>query len=314
MIQRSTRSYRFILQAGLLLGFVLVCTSSAFSQQRVQFSQYMFNGLIINPAYAGAEEALSLTLMHRMQWTGIDGAPVTQTLSGHSLFRKKSMGLGFSLVNDKIGVHKNLTAMGSYAYHLPVSNSSWLSFGLQAGIHNRKSDYASLYDGSGNDPLVSASGLTQTSFDMGTGVYFRSPRLHVGLSAPELLPEKSVVNDSLTVHWDNTTWFLFSKYIITLNDHINLEPGLLVKYFPDTPISIDVNLNAVFYDAVSFGLSYRKDESVDFLLRAKVTPQFQFGYAYDYPTGEIPKTAGGSHELMLNYRFRYAYTKVDSPR
>ena len=224
------------------------------------------------------------------------------------------MGIGLSLVNDKIGVHKNLNAMGSYAYHLAVSSSSWISFGLQAGINNRKSDYASLSSGSGNDPLVSTSGVAQTSFNVGAGVYFRSPRLQVGLSAPELIPEKSVVNDSMTIRWDKTSYFLFSKYRISLSDRIDLEPCILLKYFSGTPLSMDVNLSAVFYEAFSLGFSWRKDESVDFLMRAKITQQLQFGYAYDYPVGEIPQAGNGSHEIMLNYRFRFTYAKVDSPR
>lgn len=313
MPQRKQRAYQFI-QRLSLLGILFTWASLGYSQQPVQFTQYMFNGLIINPAYAGAEEALSLTLLHRMQWAGVEGAPVTQTLSAHSLFKKKSMGVGFSLVNDKIGVHKALTAMGSYAYHLPLSKSSWLSFGLQAGIHNAKTDYASLYTSSGNDPSVSAATIAQTSFDMGAGIYYRNPRLQVGLSAPELMPEKWLINDSITVHWNKVAYLLFSKYTLTINDRIDLEPGLLLKYFPGTPFSFDVNLSAIFYDVLSLGFSYRKDESIDLLLRAKITPQFQFGYAYDYAIGEISKAGNGSHEFMLNYRFRFEYHNVDSPR
>lgn len=224
------------------------------------------------------------------------------------------MGIGLALVNDKIGVHKNLSAMGSYAYHIQVAQLSWISFGVQAGLHNRKSDYASLYANSGNDPMVAASSLSQTSFDAGVGIYFRSPRLHLGLSAPELIPDKSAVNDSMTVHWNRTNYFLFSKYTLPVNDQINLEPGFLFKYFPGIPLSFDINLSAIFYDALTIGFSYRKEESIDFILRAKITPQFQFGYAYDYPIGDIPMAGNGSHEIMLNYRFRFAYAKVDSPR
>jgi type IX secretion system PorP/SprF family membrane protein len=274
----------------------------------------MFNGLIINPAYAGADEALSLTVAQRMQWVGIEGAPVTQTFSGHTLFRKKKMGVGLSLLNDKIGVHRNLNVMGSYAYHLALGKSSWLSFGVQAGIHNRKSDYGSLAPGSGNDPMVSTSSLSQTTVDFGTGIYYRSPRLHAGLSAPELLPETATVNDSMEVSWKKTNYFLFSRYRIPLSEKINLEPGFLLKYFPGTLPSVDVNVSAIFYEVLAFGLSYRKDESVDMLLRGKITPQLQFGYAYDYPIGKVSDASSGSHEIMLNYRFKFEHTNIESPR
>lgn len=252
--------------------------------------------------------------MHRTQWTGIDGAPVTQVLSGNAFFKNKRMGAGFSLVNDKIGVHQNFTAMGSYAYQISVGPSAKISFGLQAGVRNRKSDYASLAPDSGNDPMVAVSAFSQTSFDAGAGVYLRTGRFHLGLSAPQLLPEKSTVNDSMTVHWDRTTYFLFSKYRITVTEILEVEPNVLVKYFPGTPLSVDLNLNFIFYKAITFGCSYRKDESVDFLFLGKITPQFQFGYAYDFPIGDVPKTVSGSHEIMLNYRFQFHYTKVDSPR
>jgi type IX secretion system PorP/SprF family membrane protein len=274
----------------------------------------MFNGLIINPAYAGMDEALSLTIANRMQWTGVDGAPVTQTFSGHTLFKNKHMGTGLSLVNDKIGVHNNFSAMGSYAYHISFNKSVRLSFGFQAGIHNNKSDYSSLAASSGNDPLVGTSGLSQTSFDVGAGIYFRTSRLHIGLSAPQILSENSVVNDTMTVHWRRINYLLFSKYRVHLNNVIDLEPCVLVKYFPGNPISFDLNMNIVAFDAVTLGLSYRKDESVDFLFRGKITQQIQFGYAYDYPIGDVPKAGNGSHEIVINYRFKFVYDKVVSPR
>jgi type IX secretion system PorP/SprF family membrane protein len=315
MASAARRSYEYHTRnAGLLLLLMFFAMQQGIAQQKAQFTQYMFNGLVLNPAYAGAEEALSFTLTQRMQWVGVDDAPVTQALSAHSLVKKKNMGLGLSLVNDKIGVHQNLSIMGMYAYHIALKNSSWLSLGIQAGMNNRKSDYASLAGSSFDDPLVATSSISQTSFDVGTGIYFRSPRLQAGISAPGLLPEKSAVNDTMTVHWDRTNYFLFSRYKLAMTANIDLEPGFLLKYFPGTPISVDINLNAIFYDAITFGLSYRKEESIDFLLIGKVTPQFQFGYSYDYPIGEVADYGSGSHELMLNYRFRFEHTKVDSPR
>lgn len=292
----------------------MLTATQAWSQQRMQFSQYMFNGLILNPAYAGVEEVLSITALHRTQWSGVDGAPVTQTLSAHSLVPGKNMGIGLSLVNDKIGIHKNLSAAASYAYHLQVGKVSWISFGLQAGLHNQKSDYGSLGSAAGNDPMVASSSISEMSFDVGAGMYFRSKDLHIGLSAPELLPQKWAVNDSTMMKWDKKNYFLFSKYTFHLSDRIDLEPGFLLKYFGETPLSADININSVFNKVVTFGVSYRIDESIDVLLSAKVTPQFRFGYAYDYGIGKVPKVGSGSHEIMLNYRFQYEYDQVDSPR
>jgi type IX secretion system PorP/SprF family membrane protein len=135
------------------------------AQQKMQFTQYMFNGLVINPAYAGADEALSLTFIHRSQWAGVENAPQTQTLSAHTLFKRKHFGLGLTIVNDKIGVHKNLSILSNYAYHLRTGKKSALSFGLQAGMNNQKSDYTSLLTAGNNDPKLYNPVLTETFFN-----------------------------------------------------------------------------------------------------------------------------------------------------
>jgi type IX secretion system PorP/SprF family membrane protein len=285
------------------------------AQQNIQFTQYMFNGLVINPAYAGADEALSLTLLHRNQWSGIDGAPSTQTFSAHTLFRKKHIGLGLTLVNDKIGVHKNIAALSNYAYHLQTGKNSYFSFGLQAGVHNRKSDYSSLVGStSNNDPKLFNTLISSTYFNFGMGLYFRSPRLHVGFSSPELLTEMETLNDSVSIELSKVHSFLYAKYRITLNENVEFEPSLLLKYLAGVPLSYDVNVNMIFREVLTMGVSYRKDESVDFLLKAQLTRQLQVGYSYDHPIGEISRLSSGSHELMINYLFRYTKSNVTSPR
>lgn len=298
----------------VMIFIMLSCYSSTFAQQRVQFTQYMFNGLILNPAYAGAHEALSLTFIQRSQWAGVDNAPTTQTLSAHTLFKKKHLGLGISIINDKIGVHRNQSALTNYAYHLRVGRQSYLSMGLLAGIHSRKSDYTSLVGTANNDPKLFNPLISHAYFDFGMGMYFRSPNFEMGISAPQLIPAMYSVNDTLSIQLSSANYFLLSKYRISVNDNVDLEPGLLIKYLANVPLSFDLNLNVIFHKVLTTGLSYRKSESIDFLLRAQVTPQLQFGYAYDYPIQEITKLSNGSHELMINYIFRYTRTNVSSPR
>ncbi|HEY9049162.1 MAG TPA: type IX secretion system membrane protein PorP/SprF [Ohtaekwangia sp.] len=297
-----------------LLVTVLAFTfQHSIAQQKVQFSQYMFNTLVINPAYAGADEALNLTFIHRSQWSGIDDAPTTQTLTGHTLFKKKHFGLGATIVNDQYGVHKNLSALTDYAYHIQTGRKSFLSFGLQAGINNTRSDYASLIGGATNDPRLYTN-VSETFFDFGAGIYFRSPRWHFGFSAPQLLPETLSLGDTLSVRLSRANYFLFSKYRITQNESIEYEPSILLKYFPGLPLSYDININMIYRKVLTLGLSYRKEESVDFLLKAQITPQFQLGYAYDHAIGNVARLANGSHELMVQYLFKFVETKVASPR
>jgi type IX secretion system PorP/SprF family membrane protein len=297
-----------------VVGFSIFLVAPAEAQQKVQFTQYMFSGIVINPAYAGADEALSLTFINRSQWSAVENAPTTQTLSGHTLFKKNNIGLGFTLINDKIGVHKNIGAITNYAYHLKVASDAYLSMGLQAGIHSRKSDYASLVGHGNNDPKLANPQLSKTFFDFGMGLYFRSPRFHAGLSAPELIPETIAINDTLSIRLSKVNFFLFSKYRIGINENIDLEPSMLLKYLSDVPVSFDVNMNVIFRKVLTLGLSYRKQESIDFLLKGQVTPQLQFGYAYDHTIGQVSRLSNGSHELMLNYVFKYTQSNVSSPR
>ena len=284
------------------------------AQQRTQYTQYMFNGLVINPAYAGADEALSVTFVNRNQWIGIDGAPQTQTLVAHTLFKKKQVGVGMTISNDRIGVHKNLNVLTNYAYHLKTGNASFLSFGLQAGLHNRQADYASLFGEGQGDPKLYDAYISHTFFDFGFGLYFRAKRLHIGYSIPELIPEKLKFNDSLTVKLNSLNHFLFSKYTIPLNENLDIEPGLLVKYLYGVPLSFDLNMNFIYRKVLTAGLSYRKSESVDFLFKGQVTPQLQIGYSYDYPVGAVSMLSNASHEVMINYLFKYRQTNTPSPR
>jgi type IX secretion system PorP/SprF family membrane protein len=301
----------FLKVIGCML-FVSVTTYTR-AQQNIQFTQYMFNGLVINPAYAGADEALSLTFIHRSQWTGLDNAPSTQTLAAHTLVKKKQLGIGLILVNDRVGIHKNLNVLNSYAYHIRTGKQSYVSMGLQGGIKSIRSDYASLMT-SGNDPAAANAYVSRTFFDFGAGIYFRSPRLHAGLSVPEINTQRFYANDSLMKRFNPSNVLLYGKYRITLSDQFDLEPSTLVKYLKGLPISYDVNLNMIYRSVLTLGLSYRKSESVDFILRANATPQLQFGYAYDHPIGTVARVSNGSHELMVQYIFRYLQKNVESPR
>jgi type IX secretion system PorP/SprF family membrane protein len=311
---KDKRLYLSTFKVSVALLLLILLVHHAEAQQKVQFTQYMFNGLVINPAYAGADEALSLTFMQRKQWAAIENSPSTQTLSGHTLFRKKHLGLGFILVNDKIGVHRNLSALSNLAYHLKVADKSYLSMGFQAGIHSKRSNYGSLAGNGNVDPRLFDASVSYTAFDIGMGLYFRSPKLHVGISAPELLPERFSLNDSVTVKLSNVNYFLFAKYIIGVSEHIEVEPSLLLKYFKGTPLSYDMNMNLIFKKVLTMGLSYRKSESIDFMMKAQLTGQLQVGYSYDHPIGEVARVSNGSHELIVNYVFRYVQSKVMSPR
>lgn len=288
---------------------------STYAQQGAQFTQYMFNPIVINPAYAGSDEALKLTLVNRSQWVSVEGAPVTQGLYANGLFQRQRVGVGLSFVNDKIGIHRIQDLRGMIAYHLPVSKEATLSFGMQAGISMARSNYASLNTGNTTlDPQLAGAGVSSTTPMLGMGAYYRSKRFHLGLSMPSVLSQRATLSDTLSVKWKRVNYLLFSKYDFALGENMRLEPSILLKYYPGAPLSFDVNTCLVIRDALTLGLSYRKKESIDFLLRAQLTRQLQFGYSYDHVIGEVVNASRGTHEISVSYLFRFSYDNVDSPR
>jgi type IX secretion system PorP/SprF family membrane protein len=242
----------------------------------------------------------------------VENAPTTQTLSAHTLVRKKHIGLGLSVINDKIGVYQNLNALSSFAYHIQTGRDSYFSMGLQAGFNNNRANYLSL-QGNSNDPNL-ANSINETYFDFGFGLYFRSPRFHIGISSPQFVPKQIALDKGVNIQVGSSNYFLFSKYRIPLSKSWELEPSTLVKYAALLPLSYDFNVSFIYRRILTTGLSYRVNESMDFLLKAQVTQQLQFGYSYDYPIGFTTKVGAGSHELMVNYVFKYIRKNVSSPR
>lgn len=306
------RSNTYYLTTASIAMLLLLVTRVTNAQQLPQFTQFMYNNLVINPAYAGADEALSLTLLHRSQWTGVDKAPSTQSFSAHSLIRKKQIGLGLTVIRDEIGVHKNTNILTNYAYHINVAERTFLSMGLQVGLTNLKSDYASLAGAPVDPKLVNS--INETMIDFGAGLYLRSPRFNLSLSSPGLLSRTVTVSDSVSVNFKKANFMGFARYRFTLSNNFDMEPGIMIKYFTTLPFSYDLNLNFIYRGVLTTGVSYRKEESIDLILRFQITPQLQFGYAYDYPINYAARLSSASHELMLNYIFRDFKKRAASPR
>jgi type IX secretion system PorP/SprF family membrane protein len=202
--------------------------------------------------------------------------------------------------------------MTNYAYHISVGEKTFLSMGLQVGLSNIKSDYASL----ANVPLDPklANSINETMIDFGAGLYLRSPRFTLSLSSPGLLSRSVTVNDSVTVNVKKANFLGFARYRFSLSDNVDMEPGFMIKYFTTVPLSYDVNLNFIFKKVLTTGVSYRKSESIDLILKFQLTRQLQLGYAYDYPVNYAARLSSASHELMLNYLFRDFKKRVASPR
>ena len=287
--------------------------SKTYAQQNIQYTQYMYDLSLINPAYAGAYGALNISLIHRDQWNGLEGAPQAQTLSAHTLFKKQQIGTGILVHRETIGVHQNLHAAANIAYHLELNKGQTLSLGLNAGVFNTQSDYQSLQAGV-NDPTAYDEAFTGTDFNAGFGLYYRADKLELSYSVPTLLTRDVYINDSTTIDPTALNHLFFSRYTFGINDNLKLQPSFLIKYYPNLPVSYDLNMIFNYKDLLSTGLSYRAQESVDLLLRLQITPQLQIGYAFDYPIGNVNRLSQASNELMLRYLFKFSYGKVKSSR
>lgn len=297
--------------------FLWISSSLVNAQQAIQFSQYFSNQLVLNPAYAGADDALSLTFIHRNQWTGVVGSPKTTTLSGHTLFKNEHTGLGINLVSDKINIHSNTSFTGIYSYRIKTGATSYLSLGLQTGINFIKSDYASLTGGlqNPNDPNIGSKNVSESVIQFGTGMYYKNPRLEIGLSAPIIYSSANVGNiDSPTIASVTPHYFLFTRYKIDVSNHVILHPGFLLKGKSGWPLSLDLNIDALLNNVLMIGLSYRSFEILCAIVQVKILPQMKFGYSYDMPLSSIQGSIFNSHEMMLNYIFQYKTYKVQSPR
>jgi type IX secretion system PorP/SprF family membrane protein len=297
----------------LILTIIVGFSTLSYAQQGIQYTQYMYDGSLINPAYAGAEDALSISLLHRDQWSGLEGAPQSQTLSLHTPLKSPKVGTGLFIHRESIGVHQNITIATNLAYHLPLGNQRYLSFGLKAGMLNVRSDYQSLQSGN-PDPSVNDELFSGTDFNAGFGFYYRSENFEAGYSIPSIVNRAINVNDSISLDPINLNHLLFSQYHISLGNNFILSPGFLLKYLQGVPLSYDLNFLTTYKSVVTAGVSYRKQESVDFLVRFNLTPQFQVAYAYDFPIGNVSRLAQASNEIMLRYIFKFRYENVNSPQ
>ncbi len=302
--------FRFI---GLMLSLMSLSISA---QQDPMYTQYMYNTLSVNPGYAGSRDALSLTGLIREQWVGIDGAPSTQSLTMHSPIYNDNMGLGLTVVNDKIGPIHQTMLFADYSYSIQTTANAKLAFGLKAGVNILQADLLALNHNDPNDGAI-YNVDNRLLPNVGVGVYYYSDKGYVGLSAPKLLQQqiKKYENGELKDNVERRHYFLIAGYVFELSETIKFKPSFLVKAVQGAPLSVDLSGNVFFNDKFGIGLAHRLDDSFSGLLQYYVTPQFRIGYAYDFTMTELRHYNSGSHELMLGYDFNFVDdTRIRSPR
>lgn len=290
------------------------------AQQDPQYTQYMYNMNVVNPAYAGSKEALSLGLLYRSQWVNVNGAPETATFSIHSPVGK-NVGLGLSVISDKIGPVEENNVFADFSYTLKLGGEHKLAFGLKAGATFQN---IGLFSDIGNGFITDvqdeafSQNTSNTFLNFGSGIFYYTNKYYISFSIPNMLKSKhlDVTNNGQEIQFGSEVlhYFLSAGYVFDLSNQVKFKPSFLMKSAFNAPTSIDVSANFLFYDKFEIGAAYRLDDSVSAMANIEVLPNLRVGYAYDYITSELTTTASGSHEVMLLFDLNFFKKVSISPR
>lgn len=299
----------------IILVLLVIGADYSYSQQLPQFTQYMYNTIAINPAYAGSRGVMSIVALGRNQWTGFDGGPQTQTLSLNSPLRNQKIGLGLSLINDKAGYENFTYVYGDFSYTIETDNIK-VSFGIDAGAtyYDLSPD---LYNSTevDQDPYFDER-LNRWNPNIGAGILVHNDKWFAGFSVPRFI-NHDVNNQTDYRALETIHYYLIGGAVFDISKSVKFKPSTLWKYTTGAPVSIDLTANFLFNEKLWLGADYRingQQAAFGALIDFQVTPQFRIGYTYEVPTGEIRPYTSGSQEILLMYEFKYSKDKLKSPR
>jgi type IX secretion system PorP/SprF family membrane protein len=300
--------YRF--KKIVIVCLLLLRVSYIHAQQEIMVSQYMFNGLFLNPAYAGSHKYFSSSLLYRNQWVGFTGAPKSMLLAVDGPLMDQKMGVGLIVATDKIGATRQSDVYANYSYILPLEKGK-LAFGIKAGASQYTYNSGELIVWDANDEKF--NGVTQSALipKFGFGAYYFTERAFAGISVPSMLYYNGSNSFTLPV---SKHYYITGGYVMELEERWKLKPSFLFKYQKAAPVQLDMNITAMFMDQVSMGLSYRTGDAVVAILEYQANQRFRIGYAYDFTTSAIRKYATGSHEIMIGFDFGKDIIKTKTPR
>ena len=291
---------------------MLTCYSS-FAQQDAQYSQYMYNTININPAYAGSRGVMSIFGLHRTQWVGLDGAPVTNAFSLNTPINNSNLGVGLSLVNDRIGPTNDNTISADVSYTVPMSEDYKLSFGIKASGNMFNLDVSKLTPQQAGDPNLQNYN-SKFSPNFGAGIYLHSDKLYLGLSVPNFLQGTKYNDNSVAVFQERMNFYAIAGYVFDLSESIKFKPAFLTKVVAGAPLQVDASANFLFFDKLMLGGAYRWSAAVSALAGFQVTDGLFIGYSYDMETTKLRRYNSGSHEIFLRFELFNKVNKMVSPR
>ena len=285
----------------LLITFITV---SAWSQSETIFTFNLFNQLNVNPAYAGSKEVLDAGAIYRNQWwSGIEGAPRNFNIWGHMPFANRRSGIGLNILTDRLGIDRVTTVGIDYAYRIKFSGTNVLAIGLGVMFENARTDWNDINASvDPSDPTFGAGTDSESTFNVGPGVYYKNSKFYLGVSIPRLLPN-SLYEDRDEFEGSVNTYLLQGGLSVDLTPDIEMLPNALLRYNPNTPFDIDLNLNFLFSDKFMLGVMYRWDDSIDGLVAYQFQNGLRLGVALDFTTSDLSTATTGSFEVMVGYTF-----------
>jgi len=289
------------------------------AQQDPQYTQYMYNTQVVNPAYAGSMEALSLGLLYRSQWVGLDGAPKNFTFTGHTPVGYSNVGLGLSLVRDEIGPSEETYANIDFSYTLQTSDKGKLAFGLKTGASFLNVDFTQLNISDPGDVFENNID-NKVNFQLGAGMYYYTDKFYAGLSVPNFIESKhfdeaSIENaDISAISTERLHYFFITGYVFDISDNVKFKPAVLSKLVTGSPLQIDGSANFLFYDKFTLGAAYRWSAAWSALVGFQITDSVMIGFAYDRETTDLAKFNDGSYEFYLRFDIFKNKDRIHTPR
>jgi len=296
----------------ILLTFLMFTAVAGFAQQDAQYTQYMYNTININPAYAGSRGAMSIFAMHRTQWVGLDGAPVTNVASINTPLNNNNLGLGISFINDRIGPTNENTISADFSYTIPMSETLKLSFGIKATANLFNLDITKL-NPSQADPSIQNID-NEFSPNIGAGLYLHSDKGYVGISIPNFIESDRYDDNEVAIFKEKINYYLIGGYVFDINSTIKFKPAVLTKMVIGAPLQVDVSGNFMFSEKFVVGVAYRWSAALSAMVGFQVSDGMYIGYGYDRETTRLNNYNSGSHEIFLRYEIFKNNGKIITPR
>lgn len=298
-----------------LYGFFIFIGVMAFAQQDAQYTQYMYNTVSINPGYAGTRGQMSIAALHRSQWVGLEGAPVTQTFNIHSPLGYKGVGMGISVVNDRIGPTSETSFDADFSYTLKLAKEAKLSFGLKGSINLLDIRFSELNQFA-PDITLQQDIDNRLSPNVGAGIYYHTNKFYAGLSVPRFLETSHFEESSLSTAKEQMNFYLITGYVWDVNPFLKFKPTILSKITQGAPLQVDMSANFMFDEKFILGAAYRWDAAFSGMVGFNVSNNFLIGIAYDREITELGSAVfnDGSFEVIFRYDFISIKENLRSPR